>query len=101
MFALMNPSNVATRSSTRGTSCGSTVVTRTSGGVVSVCAGLREQLTPKKALTTIAGRQAATAQPPASLPTRNGRPGDTSLAFTTPLRQHFIATVLLIDSGIS
>src|SRR5215468_7697152 len=44
MFALMKPSNVATRSSTRGTSCGSTVVTWTSGGGAAVCAGLREQL---------------------------------------------------------
>src|SRR6476661_7541784 len=44
MLALMKPSNVATRSSTRGTSCGFTVVTRTSGGGGAVCAGLREQL---------------------------------------------------------
>src|SRR5262245_66680917 len=43
MLALMKPSNVATRSSTRGTSCGSTVVTRTSGGAGSDCAGFREQ----------------------------------------------------------
>src|SRR6478736_785040 len=43
MLALMKPSNVATRSSTRGTSCGVTVVTRTSGGGGAVCAGLREQ----------------------------------------------------------
>src|SRR5919108_6617571 len=43
MFALMNPSNVATRSNTRGTSCGVTVVTSTSGGGGPVCAGLREQ----------------------------------------------------------
>jgi hypothetical protein len=40
----MKPSNVATRSSTRGTSCGLTVVTRTSGGGGAVCAGFREQL---------------------------------------------------------
>src|SRR6266550_338178 len=44
MLALMKPSSVATRSSTRGTSCGLTVVTRTSGGGGAVCAGLREQL---------------------------------------------------------
>src|ERR1700757_41588 len=44
MLALMKPSNVATRSSTRGTSCGCTVVTSTSGGGGAVCAGLREQL---------------------------------------------------------
>src|SRR5882724_581026 len=43
MLALMNPSSVATRSSTRGTSCGVTVVTSTSGGGGPVCAGLREQ----------------------------------------------------------
>src|SRR5215475_725275 len=43
MLALMKPSSVATRSSTRGTSCGWTVVTRTSGGGRAVCAGLREQ----------------------------------------------------------
>src|SRR6266545_2053143 len=41
----MKPSSVATRSSTRGTSCGWTVVTRTSGGGGAVCAGLREQPT--------------------------------------------------------
>src|SRR6059058_5438557 len=44
MLALMNPSSVATRSSTRGTSCGATVVTRTSGAGGPTCAGLREQL---------------------------------------------------------
>src|SRR4029453_5507701 len=44
MLALMNPSNVATRSSTRGTSRGVTVVTRTSGAVGSGGAGFREQL---------------------------------------------------------
>src|SRR5205814_2179666 len=43
MLALMKPSNVATRSSTRGTSCGVTVVTCTSGGGGEVCVGLREQ----------------------------------------------------------
>src|SRR5262249_32909524 len=43
MLALMKPSSVATRSSTRGTSCGVTVVTRTSGGGGAVCACLREQ----------------------------------------------------------
>src|SRR4029453_1029073 len=44
MLALMKPSSVATRSSTRGTSCGVTVVTRTSGAVGSGGAGFREQL---------------------------------------------------------
>src|SRR6266567_782447 len=44
MLALMKPSNVATRSRTRGTSCGLTVVTSTSGGGGPVCAGFREQL---------------------------------------------------------
>src|SRR5262245_18830108 len=39
----MKPSSVATRSSTRGTSAGWTVVTKTSGGGGAVCAGLREQ----------------------------------------------------------
>src|SRR4029077_13621380 len=39
----MKPSSVATRSSTRGTSRGATIVTRTSGGGGAVCAGLREQ----------------------------------------------------------
>src|SRR5215467_15759495 len=43
MLALMKPSNVATRSSTRGTSFGATVVTRTSAGGGPVCADLREQ----------------------------------------------------------
>src|SRR6185437_3156331 len=43
ILALMKPSSVATRSSTRGTSCGCTVVTSTSGGGAAVCAGLREQ----------------------------------------------------------
>src|SRR5882724_9831418 len=43
MLALMNPSNVATRSSTRGTSRGVTVVTRTSGALAGAWAGLREQ----------------------------------------------------------
>src|SRR5437868_2556618 len=41
----MKPSSVATRSRTRGTSCGRTVVTRTSGGGGAVCAALREQAT--------------------------------------------------------
>jgi hypothetical protein len=44
MLALIKPSSVATRSSTRGTSCGVTVVTRTSGAVGSGGAGFREQL---------------------------------------------------------
>jgi hypothetical protein len=39
----MKPSSVATRSRTRGTSSGFTVVTSTSGGGGAVCAGLREQ----------------------------------------------------------
>src|SRR5436190_19131230 len=43
MLALMKPSTVATRSRTRGTSCGATVVTRTSGAFGGACAGLREQ----------------------------------------------------------
>src|SRR3954451_19762814 len=44
MFALMKPSNVATRSSTRGTSRGCTVVTRTSGAGGPAWGALREQL---------------------------------------------------------
>src|SRR5258708_6238140 len=44
MFALMKPSSVATRSRIRGTSCGFTIVTRTSGGGGAVCADFREQL---------------------------------------------------------
>jgi hypothetical protein len=47
ILALMKPSRVATRSSTRGTSRGVTVVTRTSGGGGPVCAGLREQAVEK------------------------------------------------------
>ena len=43
MLALMKPSKVATRSSTRGTSRGVTVVTRTSGAFGAAGAGLREQ----------------------------------------------------------
>src|SRR4030095_15936708 len=52
MLALMKPSSVATRSSTRGTSCGVTVVTRTSGGGGPVCAGLREQATSAAQIRT-------------------------------------------------
>src|SRR5437016_3411702 len=43
MFALMKPSSVATRSSTRGTSRGWTVVTRTSGAGGPAGVVLREQ----------------------------------------------------------
>src|ERR1700722_5514642 len=43
MFALMKPSSVATRSNTRGTSCGCTVVTETSGAAGPACGALREQ----------------------------------------------------------
>src|SRR5438045_4909006 len=43
MLALMKPSSVATRSSTRGTSRGWTVVTKTSGAAGPTCGALREQ----------------------------------------------------------
>src|SRR5438477_8841296 len=50
----MKPSSVATRSSTRGTSCGFTIVTRTSGGGGAVCAGLREQSTNNEPQISVA-----------------------------------------------
>src|SRR6266481_4540124 len=54
MLALMKPSSVATRSSTRGTSCGCTVVTRTSGAGGAACGALREQLETSKTQTEAA-----------------------------------------------
>ena len=60
MLALMKPSSVATRSSTRGTSRGCTVVTKTSGGGGAVGAGLREQAemieTPSRSPARVASR---------------------------------------------
>src|ERR1700687_2784737 len=43
MFALINPSRVATPSLTTGTSRGATVVTKTSGAGGRACGDLREQ----------------------------------------------------------
>src|ERR1051325_8019184 len=60
MFALMKPSSVATRSSTRGTSRGCTVVTETSGEFGATCAGLREQLVLNDTATNVAAPIAAT-----------------------------------------
>src|SRR5215212_7832098 len=51
ILAFMKPSKVATRSSTRGTSRGVTVATRTSGAFGAAGAGLREQ--PKETATKI------------------------------------------------
>src|SRR4029077_1859117 len=52
MLALMKPSRVATRSSTRGTSFGVTVVTRTSGAGGAACGALREQPAVTATLTS-------------------------------------------------
>src|SRR6266404_957459 len=58
MLALMKPSRVATRSSTRGTSCGVTVVTRTSGTGGPACGAFREQPATNNAPTAKAATTA-------------------------------------------